>query len=443
MMGTMNLTRRNFSIPLVAWTVRAVVLGMLVGPVISLLTFLVAEAGSIRSNHPWLHFLIPLGALLTAFLYQKLGPYLKDGGSQVIDLINQGILDIAHPTSIGYEKDRDAHKQKISTKMAPLLLFNTFITHLVGASGGKEGVGVQVGASIGSYCSRLEMQMLHQGQRQSIQQKGIWLISGAGAAFGALFNAPIAGTLFGMQFSNPRVNRTDALLPCLTASFTACMVSKALHTHTLVPVTAEAFTLDLSTLLILLAYSILLGLASRLFCHLIHLTKSLFSRITTNPYKKALLASSLLLLASIVIYLVTGTFAYNGLSLDLIIEAEYGTTSKFAPLFKLLLTALTIGSGFAGGEVIPILVIGATTGALFGALLPIPVSALSMFGAIGMLSGSTKLPLACFVLGLELYGFGNPTSLFFVCCIAYLFSGRLSIYERQIVPEIIDPAWDV
>ncbi|HAP57782.1 MAG TPA: chloride channel protein, partial [Sphaerochaeta sp.] len=76
MMGTMNLTRRNFSIPLVAWTVRAVVLGMLVGPVISLLTFLVAEAGSIRSNHPWLHFLIPLGALLTAFLYQKLGPYL-------------------------------------------------------------------------------------------------------------------------------------------------------------------------------------------------------------------------------------------------------------------------------------------------------------------------------------------------------------------------------
>ncbi|NLE14814.1 MAG: chloride channel protein [Spirochaetales bacterium] len=437
----MNQSRRNFSIPILAWTVRAVVLGLLVGPVISLLTFLVAQAGSIRTTHPWLHFLMPLGALLTALLYQKLGPYLRDGGSQVIDLINQGILDIAHPTSIGYEMDRDAHKQKISTKMAPLLLFNTFITHLVGASGGKEGVGVQIGASIGSYCSRLEMRML--GQRQSIQQKGIWLISGAGAAFGALFNAPIAGTLFGMQFSNPRVNRTDALLPCLTASFTACMASQALHTHTLVPVTAEAFALDLPTLLILLAYSILLGFASRLFCHLIHLTKSLFSRLTSNPYKKALIAGSLLLLASIVIYLVTGTFAYNGLSLNLIIEAEYGNTSKFAPLFKLLLTALTIGSGFVGGEVIPILVIGATTGALFGTLLPIPVSALSMFGAIGMLSGSTKLPLACFVLGLELYGFGNPTSLFFVCSIAYLFSGRLSIYERQIVPQIIDPDWDV
>lgn len=437
----MNHLRRTFSIPILAWTLRALLLGSLVGPVIGLLTFLVKKAGVIRNNHAWILFFIPFGALLTALLYQKLGPYLKDGGSHVIDLINQGILDIAHPTSIGYEDDRDAHKQKISTKMAPLLLFNTFITHLVGASGGKEGVGVQVGASIGSYCSRLETRLFH--RPQSIQHNGIWLISGAGAAFGALFNAPIAGTLFGMQFSNPRVNRTDALLPCLTASFTACMVSQAMRTPTLVPVRAEAFTLDLQNLLILLAFSIVSGLASRLFCHIIHLTKSFFTRITPNPYKKALLASSLLLVCSLAIYAFTGSFMYNGLSINLIIEAEYGTTSKLAPLFKLLLTALTIGSGFVGGEVIPILVIGATGGALFGSLLPIPVSALSMFGAIGMLSGSTKLPLACFVLGLELYGFGNPTALFFVCSVAYLFSGRLSIYERQIIPEIMDPAWDV
>lgn len=441
MMGNMEHGRQKFSIPLLAWTVRALVLGLCIGPVISLLTFLVAKAGEIRAEHPWLLLCIPLGALLTALLYQKLGPYLKEGSSQVIDLINQGILDIAHPTSIGYELDRDAHKQRISTKMAPLLLFNTFITHLVGASGGKEGVGVQIGASIASYVSRLEHHVL--GRPQTIQQKGIWLISGAGAAFGALFNAPIAGTLFGMQFSNPRVNRTDALLPCLIASFTACLASQALHIHTLLPIRAETFLLDLPTILILTALSILLGFASRLFCHLIHLTKHLFSRITTNPYKKALIASLLLLFASLAIYGITGTFDYNGLSLKLIIEAENGTTGKLAPLFKLILTALTIGSGFIGGEVIPILVIGATTGSLFSSLLPIPVSALSMFGAIGMLSGSTKLPLACFMLGLELYGFGNPTALFLVCSIAYLFSGRLSIYERQIVPEVLDPAWDV
>lgn len=441
MMGSMETRKRLFTIPVVAWTLRALILGCAVGPVIALLTFLVERAGMIRVANPLIIFAIPLGALLTALLYQKIGSYLKEGGSQVIDMINQGILDIAHPTSIGYQQDQTIHQQRISTKMAPLLLINTFITHLVGASGGKEGVGVQVGASIGSYLGRFEEKLLH--TPKPIHQKGIWLISGAGAAFGALFNAPIAGTLFGMQFSNPRVNRTDALLPCLVASFTACMVSQALHIKTLVPVSATSFPLDLQTILMLLIMSILMGLASRVFCHLIHLTKTFFAKITPNPYKKALLASSLLLIASLIISQISGTFAYNGLSIELIIDAEYGNTSMFAPLYKLILTVLTIGSGFVGGEVIPILVIGATTGSLFAPFLPIPVSALSMFGAIGMLSGSTKLPLACFVLGLELYGFGNPTALFLVCSVAYIFSGRLSIYERQIIPDGLDASWDV
>lgn len=441
MMGSMETRKRLFTIPVVAWTLRALVLGCAVGPVIALLTFLVDRAGTIRTANPQILFAIPLGALLTAFLYQKIGSYLKEGSSQVIDMINQGILDIAHPTSIGYKQDQTIHQQRISTKMAPLLLVNTFITHLVGASGGKEGVGVQVGASIGSYLGRFEEKLLH--APKPIHQKGIWLISGAGAAFGALFNAPIAGTLFGMQFSNPRVNRTDALLPCLVASFTACMVSQAMHIHTLVPVSAMSFPLDMQTILMLLAMSILMGLASRVFCHLIHLTKVFFAKVTPNPYKKALLASTLLLLASLIIRWISGSFAYNGLSIDLIIDAEYGNTHMLAPLYKLILTALTIGSGFVGGEVIPILVIGATTGSLFAPFLPIPVSALSMFGAIGMLSGSTKLPLACFVLGLELYGFGNPTALFLVCSVAYIFSGRLSIYERQIIPDGLDANWDV
>lgn len=437
----MQKRKRYFTVPVLAWSVRAIMMGCIVGPTIALLTYLVSLAGNIRTANPLVLYAIPIGALLTTLLYQRIGSYLKEGSSQVIDMINQGIMDIAHPTSIGYKQDQNAQKHRISSKMAPLLLVNTFITHLVGASGGKEGVGVQIGASIGSYMGRIEERVFH--TPKPIHQKGIWLISGAGAAFGALFNAPIAGTLFGMQFSNPKVNRTDALLPCLIASFTACIVSQAMNMKTLVPVSATSFPLNLQTILMLLIMSIIMGLVSRLFCHLIHLTKGFFSKVAPNPYKKALLASVSLLLASLVIYRISGTYAYNGLSIGLILEAEYGTTDVFAPLYKLILTALTIGSGFVGGEVIPILVIGATTGSLFASFMPIPVSALSMFGAIGMLSGSTKLPLACFVLGLELYGFGNPTALFLVCSISFIFSGRLGIYERQIIPEGLDADWEV
>ena len=441
MMGRMETRKRLFTIPVVAWTLRAIIMGCVVGPAIALLTYLVSLASGIRAAHPFILFAIPLGALSTALLYQKIGPYLREGSSQVIDMINQGILDIAHPTSIGYKQDQSAHEQRISSKMLPLLLVNTFITHLVGASGGKEGVGVQIGASIGSIMGRIEERLLN--TPKPIHQKGIWLISGAGAAFGALFNAPIAGTLFGMQFSNPRVNRTDALLPCLVASFTACIVSQAMHMKTLVPVSATSFPLDLKTIGMLLILSLIMGLVSRLFCHLTHLTKAFFTKITPDPYKKALLASTILLLASLILYRISGSYAYNGLSIEQILEAEYGPTSPLAPLYKRTLTALTIGRGFVGGEVIPILVIGATAGSIFAPFMPIPVSALSMFGAIGMLSGSTKLPLACFVLGLELYGFGNPTALFLVCSASFIFSGRLSIYERQIIPDGLDASWDV
>ena len=440
----MNSNRKSLSEQVLVWTLRSLILGLVIGPVIALLSKAVGIVSSFRETYPVLVLALPLGAFITALLYQKVGPYLKEGGSQVIDMINQGILDIAHPTSIGYKTDQCVHSSNISTKMAPLLFISTCITHLVGASGGKEGVGVQIGASIGSYLNRFEAYVFNsENSTATIKQKGIWLISGAGAAFGALFNAPIAGTLFGMQFSSPRVNRTDAMLPCLISSFTACIVSQALNTCTLMPVKAEAFNVDTKTLLILTALAVIFGLASRLFCYIIHKTKEILAKITPNPYKKVLISSFLLLLCSLAIYALTGSFQYNGLSTDLIIQAELGNSSLAAPFLKLLLTALTIGAGFMGGEVIPILVIGATFGSLFTSFLSIPVSALSMFGAIGMLSGSTKLPLACFVLGLELFGFGNPVPLFLVCSIAYIASGKLGIYEKQIVPQVIGESWDV
>jgi H+/Cl- antiporter ClcA len=429
---------------LIPWTIRSILLGLAVGPVIFFLTRTVEVATKLRNTYPWLILGIPLGALITAILYEKLGHYLKDGNNQVINLINQGIIDIAHPTSIGYKGDQENHSNRISTKMAPLLFLNTFITHLVGASGGKEGVGVQVGASIGSYLGCFEA---HFFPKRSIKlqshHREVWLISGAGAAFGALFNAPIAGTLFGLQFSSPRVNRTDALLPCFISSTTACLISQAMNIHTLKPLKAEAFGLDAENMVVLIVLALIFGLTSKLFCYLIHLTKLILKTITTNPIKQVLIPSFLLLGLSLGIYIATGSFQYNGMSTGLITQAALGTSSKVAPLLKLLLTTLTIGCGFAGGEVIPIMVIGATTGALFAPFCSIPLSSMVMLGAIGMLSGATKLPLACFILGLELFGYGNPLSLFLVCCIAYIASGKTGIYEKQIAPVSIDETWEV
>ncbi|MDT4762839.1 chloride channel protein [Sphaerochaeta sp. PS] len=421
------------------WLLRSLLLGLIVGAVISALTLAVEGATAIREKHQFLLFFIPVGAALTTFLYTKIGPYLKDAGNQVIQMINLGIIDIAHPSAIGFKQDAQSNYSKISTKMAPLLFLNTFITHLVGASGGKEGVGVQIGASLGSNLGRLEHFLFsRKNPSLDLKQQGIWLISGAGAAFGALFNAPVAGTLFGMQFSSPRENRTDALLPCLVSSLSACLITQALDVHVFHPLAVEAFPLDLQTILTLSCMAIVFGLFSRIFCLVVNWTKQLFSNIKKSPLLRVAIASLCLLVASLLIYWVTGAFTYNGLSIDLIIQAQLGETSLAAPFLKLLLTALTLASGFVGGEVIPLLVIGATSGSLLATFTTIPVSAMAMFGAIGMLSGSTKLPLACFVLGLELFGYANPLSLFLVASLSYGASGKLGIYEKQILPEGVD-----
>jgi len=421
------------------WILRSLILGLAVGAAISALTLSIGWATSFREGHPFLIFFIPVGSVLTALLYVKIGPYLKDGASQVIQMINLGIIDIAHPSSIGFKQDPESHYSKISTKMAPLLFVNTFITHLVGASGGKEGVGVQIGASIGSNLYRFERYLFYRNSTTvDIKQQGVWLISGAGAAFGALFNAPVAGTLFGLQFSSPRENRTDSLLPCLISSVTACLLGQALNVHTFRPLAVEPFPLTLKTILALSLMAIAFGLFSRIFCLVVHFTKNLFAKIKRNLLLRAFVASSTLLFATLIIYAFSGSFQYNGLSLDLLVQAQLGKTSLASPFFKLLLTALTLGSGFVGGEVIPLIVIGATSGSLLASLTTIPVSALAMFGSIGMLSGSTKLPLACFVLGLELFGYGNPLSLFLVASLSFVASGRLGIYEKQILPEGID-----
>lgn len=421
------------------WIPRCIVLGLVVGVVISALTLAIQSATTIRESHHFLLLFIPAGAVLTALLYAKIGPYLKEAGNQVIQMINLGIIDIAHPSGIGFKQDPGSHFSKISTKMAPLLFVNTFITHLVGGSGGKEGVGVQIGASLGSNLGRLE-HFLFSRKTPSLDMKeqGIWLISGAGAAFGALFNAPVAGTLFGLQFSSPRQNRTDALLPCLISSVTACLLSQELGVHIFRPLVVDAFPITLKTVMVLSGISILWGLFSRLFCLVVNWTKKLFYPIQKNLLLRAFVAGSCLLAATLGIYWITGTFQYNGLSIDLIVQAQLGETSLAAPFFKLLLTALTLASGFVGGEVIPLLVIGATSGSLLATFTTIPVSAMAMFGAIGILSGSTKLPLACFVLGLELFGYANPLSLFLVASLAYGVSGKRGIYEKQILPEGVD-----
>jgi len=419
------------------WIMRAIVLGVAVGFAMWALSTCVLAMGTFREGHSFLLLFLPLAALLITWLYQILGPYLRSGIAQVIEMINQGLLAISMPNA----RKGDNEASFISVKMAPLLFFSTILSHFVGASTGKEGAGVQIGASIGSYLSKLEDLLLPKRlEEHDASNSGIWLISGAGAAFGALFHAPVAGTLFGLQFSSPNVNRTDAFIPCLVSSYVACAFSKeVLHIHTISPPLAEAVPLRITTFLYLALLSIAFGFACKLFLFLIRSWKRFLSWRFKGVYERTLCSSILLLALTYLFSLITGSFMLNGLSASLIGQ----TTQWYVPLLKMALTVVTIGSGFVGGEVIPIMVIGSTFASLFASLLSIPASALAMFGAIGMLSAATKLPLACFMLGLEIFGYANPAALFLVSIVSFSVSGISGIYEKQVKTMALEEKWEV
>lgn len=103
----------------------------------------------------------------------------------------------------------------------------------------------------------------------------------------------------------------------------------------------------------------------------------------------------------------------------------------FSWFWKLIYTAITLGTGFKGGEVTPLFYIGATLGNTLAGILNAPVSLFAALGFIAVFAGATNTPLACTLMGIEL--FGAEYSLFFAvaCFTAYIFSGKAGIYSSQ------------
>jgi H+/Cl- antiporter ClcA len=114
-----------------------------------------------------------------------------------------------------------------------------------------------------------------------------------------------------------------------------------------------------------------------------------------------------------------------------IVNAFTGGATPWSWFWKLLLTAITLSSGFKGGEVTPLFFVGATLGAALAGVLGVPVDLLAGIGFIAVFAGATNTPLACTIMGVEL--FGSQYLIYFAtaCFFAYLFSGHSGIYLSQ------------
>lgn len=384
----------------IKWSFYAGVVGILVGCLSAFFLLTLDMATAERLAHPWLLFGLPFAGAFISYLYFKFGKNAGRGNNLVIEQANGG-------------------SETIPKRLIPLTLIGTLATHLFGGSAGREGTAVQMGGSVADAVGSLF--------KINAKERRILIICGMSAGFSSVFGTPIAGTLFALEVLALGFFREEGLFPSLWAALIANWVTLSFgvvhHSYQMGTIPAASFGLIAKIMLAALCF----GLTGRLFSRLTDFLKSFFKKWILNPALRSFIGGALIILMVFVV----GSRDYLGLSLPLIDQAFNGEAHPFAFLLKLFFTAFTLGTGFQGGEVTPLFVIGATLGSTLAPILGVAIPFLTGLGFIGVFAGATNTPIACFVMGLELFGTKALPYLFLVCVISYLFSGNFGIYESQ------------
>ena len=382
--------------------VTGVPLGAAVGLIEALFCRLLLKVTAVRVAHLFwcLPFLAMAGLVIVA-VNQKFGGRGKGGMSLIFD--------------VAYEEETE-----LPLRMIPLAMLSTALTHLFGGSAGREGVAVQIGATLSHAL----------GHRFHLPKDSrIMLITGMAAGFGGLFQTPFAAVFFSMEVIVAGKMQYHALLPALIASYTAAFTSHMLGLEKFyVPLQDAVKISDGSIAVRLVVLGIIFGLTGRLFSFLLAQLKKFFGENLKNPYVRIGVIS--IPLALILLLLYNGR--YSGLGTNLISAAfSDGNIYTYDWILKLLLTVLTLAIGFQGGEVTPLFSIGASLGIVLGEILGLSQVHCAALGYAAVFAGATNTLFAPVLIGLEVFGSNDMIPFFIVCMIAYLVNGNKSIYGAQ------------
>ncbi|QAY66363.1 voltage-gated chloride channel family protein [Paenibacillus protaetiae] len=382
------------------WIFYGGIIGILSGSSSALFLASLDFATNKRMAYSWLLYLLPIGGAFMSYLYLKFGKNAGKGNNLILEQIQDG-------------------QESIPFRMAPLVLLGTFLTHLFGGSAGREGTAVQMGGSFSEWIGKVF-------KVDGIDRK-ILLMCGISSGFGSVFGTPLAGTIFGLEVIAIGLVSYQAIIPCFIASFVGNLVTTAWGIHHIHYHMGAVPVLSVSVVLKVIFASILFGLASILFSELTHWLKKMYTKLFKNPMIKGFVGG-LVIIALVFIF---GTRDYLGLGIPLLQQSFEEPVSRLAFLWKTLFTTLTLGAGFQGGEVTPLFVIGATLGNSLADLLHLSPPFLAGLGLIAVFSGATNTPIACFVMGIELFGSEGMIYMFMACIVSYLFSGHTGIYTSQ------------
>ena len=403
----MNESAKSNLLYFVKWTLYAIVTGLLVGFIGMLFRRGVDFGTANWKAHPQFLLLAPFSAMLIVGLEKLLHEEKNGGTNTVIDSITEG--------------------KHITVQTAPLIFLSTVLSHLVGASVGREGAALMIGGSLGEALSK--------AFRMDEKDKRIAIMCGMSACFAAIFGTPLAAAIFPMEMISIGIMYYAALIPCLFAAFIAAHVSVRFGVYgEAFPVTeVPAFNLRGAAMVIF--FAVLCAVLAMAFSILLYRGHRYTAERFPNPWMRGVVgAVALLCLTALNQQFFTHALDFNGGGFALIEKAYRGEAAWYSFLFKMIFTCACLFGSFKGGEIVPTLTIGACFGAAFAGWFGLPVPLYTGIGVAAFFAGMTNSPFTSLLMTFEIFGFAGMPYYAFAIAVCFTLSGYYGLYTSQKFP---------
>ena len=385
------------------WIPVSTLAGIMGGSASALLLVSLNYATTLRESHVWLIFLLAPAGWLVGQMYKRFGASVEAGNNLIIDEIHDP-------------------KATIPVRMTPLILIGTFMTHVFGGSAGREGTAIQTGASLAD--------QLAEPLRLNPRDRRILLMAGISAGFGSVFGTPLAGAVFGLEVLAIGTISYDAIAPCIMAAFVGDLVTKAWGVHHTIYKVAEVPAMNIQGVIYSMIAGIVFGLMGMGFAKMTHTVAHLARKKIAEAPLRPVVGG---LVVTVVVFAIgtSHTLKYLGLGIPTIVASFDSKVPVYDFAAKSVFTAVTLGTGFKGGEVTPLFFIGSTLGNALSHVLPLPSSLLAAMGFVAVFAGAANTPIASTLMAVELFGGEAGAYAGIACVISYLFSGHAGIYSAQ------------
>ena len=396
----LNKKAGEYILNMLKWSVLAALIGLISALAGALFHYAVDIGAHVRVIYPQLIFGLPLGGVFIVFLYHICKMDDDKGTNSILTSVRTA--------------------ERVPILLAPVILIATAITHFFGGSAGREGAALQIGGSIGSFFARLLK--LHS------YSTCVLIMCGMSGLFSAVFGTPITAAIFALEVSSVGFMHYGALFPSLLSAVVAQSVAHLLGVEKTAFALANVPLFDAFSLLKVVGLALLAAILSVVFISTMHKTSDLMAKHIKNRYLRIIFGAIVI----IVLTLITGSMRYNGAGMDVIISAvENGTALPWDFLLKILFTAITLGAGFKGGEIVPTFFIGSTFGTFVAPLLGLDPSFGAAVALVALFCGVVNCPVASIFLSIELFGAEGLIYFSAASAVSYFFSGNFSLYSSQ------------